>query len=492
MMKKGEIAIGSIGMTKFPDKGYIEREDGRLVIKHAVPFQTVEYMVGRKKSGLAQGRVLRVVEKSRLEDSEDLCIHAGECGGCLYQSMGYENQLWLKDRQMQELLLPLCGEDFCWEGILPSPKTLAYRNKMEFSFGDRCKGGALSLGMHKRGSHYDIVSIEDCRIVHPDFNTILSLTLDFFREHEIPYFHKNTRAGLLRHLLVRRAEHSKELLIDLVTTSSRGEIADSNQSGLPEETEPGLAKLFCAWKEKLLMLEQAGELEGRIAGILHTLNNSYADAVIDQGTNILYGRDHIFEKLLGLEFKISIFSFFQTNSSGAELLYEKAGEYIGDTKNKSVYDLYSGTGTIAQLLASVADRVYGIEIVPEAVRAARENAGRNGIRNCEFIEGDVLKMIHTLPEKADIVILDPPREGVHPKALQYIAGEIAPEKIVYISCKPSSLARDLEEFKEYGYEAVKGCAVDMFPYTPNVEVVVLLCRKDIDSHNIISIKKKIR
>ncbi|MDO4788379.1 MAG: 23S rRNA (uracil(1939)-C(5))-methyltransferase RlmD [Johnsonella sp.] len=490
-MKKGEIAIGSIGMTKFPDKGYIEREDGRVLIKHAIPFQSVEYMVGRKKSGLAQGRVLRLVEKSRLEDNQDICIHAGECGGCLYQSMGYENQLWLKDRQMQELLLHLCKEDFLWEGILPSPKTLGYRNKMEFSFGDRCKGGELSLGMHKRGSHYDIVSIKDCKIVHPDFNKILSLTLEFFRERGIPYFHKNTRAGLLRHLLIRRAEHSKELLIDLVTTSSMGEIADPNRGDLPSASEREVEALCGEWKERVLALEKAGELEGKIAGILHTLNNSYADAVIDQGTSILYGRDYIFEKLLGLEFKISIFSFFQTNSSGAERLYKKAGDYIGDTKDKSVYDLYSGTGTIAQLLASVADRVYGIEIVPEAVQAARDNAERNGIKNCEFIEGDVLKMIHTLPEKADIVILDPPREGVHPKALQYIAGEIAPERMVYISCKPSSLARDLEELKEYGYEAVKGCAVDMFPYTPNVEVVVLLCRKDIDSHNIISIKKKI-
>lgn len=486
-MKKGEIATGRIGMTKFPDKGYIEDSLPKVMIKHAVPFQTVEYMAGRKKAGMIQARVLNVIEKSKWEDNEDVCAHTDECGGCLYQRLSYENQLLLKDRQMRELLLPLCSENFVWEGIEPSPNIYAYRNKMEFSFGDRCKGGELALGMHKRGSHYDIVTTKECRIVHPDFNKILEITLDYFRTHGIPYFHKNTRKGLLRHLLIRRAEFSREILIDLITTSSMGEISDPNRREIDKEKEEKntereefIIKLLEGWKEAILDLEENRELEGKIAGILHTVNDSYADAVIDQGTEILYGRDYIFEKILGLDFKIGIFSFFQTNSSGAEILYKKAGEYIGDTSNKCVYDLYSGTGTIAQLLASVADEVYAVEIVTQAVEAAKENAERNGIINCKFIEGDVLRIIDTLPSKADIVVLDPPREGVHPKALRYIAQEIGAERIIYISCKPSSLARDLEEFAGYGYKAIKGCGVDMFPHTPNVEAVVLLSKLDVD------------
>ena len=189
----------------------------------------------------------------------------------------------------------------------------------------------------------------------------------------------------------------------------------------------------------------------------------------------LYGRDYIYEELLGLRFKISTFSFFQTNSLGAEILYTKVREYVGETKDKRIFDLYSGTGTIAQLLAPVAKKVTGVEIVEEAVEAAKINAALNGLSNCEFITGDVLKIMDSLEDKPDIIVLDPPREGIHPRALDKII-DFGVDRIVYISCKPTSLARDLEVLQAKGYQVEKVCAVDMFPETGHVETVCLMSR----------------
>ena len=467
-MKKGEISIGLVSETRFPDEGIIYRDDGKVKIKHCIPHQLIEYMITRKKEGNAKGRMIRVVEKSPLENVETPCIHSGICGGCLYQTVGYENQLKIKEEQILTLLKNATNDEFIWEGIKASPFEIGYRNKMEYSFGDEYKDGPLALGMHKRGSHYDIVTTDECKIVHEDFTQILKTTLEFFRNKNIPYFHKNTHLGVLRHLIIRRSVYNKELLINLVTTTQLG-----------SEFEEVLRD----WKEEILKLDS--KIEAKVSGILHTKNDSLADAVIDEGMSILYGNDFIVEKLLGLEFKISTFSFFQTNSLGAEVLYSVAGEYIGDTKGKSVYDLYSGTGTIAQLLAKFAEEVYGVEIVEEAVDAARENAVRNGILNCKFIAGDVLKIIDDLDRKPDIIILDPPRDGVHPKALPKII-DFNAEKIVYISCKPSSLARDMEVLNAGGYHMVKACAVDMFPFTGNVETIVLLSK--LDSKNYISVE----
>ena len=226
-----------------------------------------------------------------------------------------------------------------------------------------------------------------------------------------------------------------------------------------------------AWAERLRALE----LDGRIVGILHTYNDSLADVVQNDRTEILWGRDYFYEELLGLRFKISPFSFFQTNSLGAEVLYSTAREYIGETKDRVIFDLYSGTGTIAQILAPVAAKVVGVEIVEEAVEAARVNAQLNGLSNCSFIAGDVLKVVDELQEKPDLIVLDPPRDGIHPKALQKII-DFGVERIVYISCKPTSLARDLELLQGRGYRVEKAVGVDMFPWTGNVETVVLLSK----------------
>lgn len=258
--------------------------------------------------------------------------------------------------------------------------------------------------------------------------------------------------GYFRHLLVRKAVKTGEILIDLVTTSQS---ADN----------------FEVWVKALLDLP----LTGRIAGILHTRNDGVADVVKNEGTEILYGQDYFYEELLEMKFKITPFSFFQTNSLGAEVLYETVREYVGDTKDKVIFDLYSGTGTIAQILAPVAEKVVGVEIVEEAVEAAKENAKLNRLDNCTFWAGDVLKVIDSLEEFPDLIVLDPPRDGVNPKALEKIIG-FGVERIVYIACKPTSLVRDLEMLQGRGYQVERIACVDLFPGTYHVECVCLLTR----------------
>lgn len=472
-MKKGQVLTGIVERVDFPNKGIVATEEGSCTVKNVLPGQKVTFMVSKKRNGRAEGRLLQVEEHSPLEMGSP-CPHFGDCGGCTYLSLPYEEQLKIKEAQVYRLLeRVLAGQEQEWrfEGIKGSPVQFSYRNKMEFSFGDEYKDGPLALGMHKRGSFYDIVTVGECRIADEDYREILSFTRDYF--DGTSFYHRLRREGYLRHLLVRKAVKTGEILIALVTTS--------RSHGLQGEETARLEE----WKDKLLNLDLTGE----ITGVLHIVNDSVADVVQSDRTDILYGRDYFYEELLGLKFRISTFSFFQTNSLGAEVLYKTARDYIGDLNadgeakkpEKVVFDLYSGTGTIAQLMAPVAKKVIGVEIVEEAVEAARRNAELNGLHNCEFVAGDVLKVLDEIEEKPDLIILDPPRDGVHPKALKKIIG-YGIDRLVYISCKPTSLARDLEVFLENGYVVEKAVAVDQFPWTGNVETVCLLSNRKADSH----------
>lgn len=468
-MKKGQIYEGMVEHVSFPNKCVVavEGEEKKVVVKNALEGQKVRFRLSKARKGKCEGNLLEVLEPSPVEltVADVPCVHFGACGGCTYQHLSYEDQLALKEKQIRELLAPVIGAaggdfDAVFEGVMASPRQFGYRNKMEFSFGDTCKDGELALGMHKRGSFYDIVTVSDCRIVDADFREILTATLGYFSSKNISYFHKNTHEGYLRHLLVRKATKTGEILVDLVTTTQLQE---------QDETE-----LLGGFVEMLTALE----LDGKLAGILHTHNDSVADVVKDEGTDILYGESFFYEELLGLRFKISPFSFFQTNSLGAEVLYDVARTYVGDLHaahgdGATVYDLYSGTGTISQILAPVAKKVIGVEIVEEAVEAAKENAALNGLSNCEFLAGDVLKVLDDISEKPDFIVLDPPRDGIHPKALEKII-DYGVDRMVYISCKPTSLARDLEVLQARGYRVERVRCVDMFPATVHVETVCLL------------------
>ena len=457
-MKKGEIYEGIIEKVDFPNKGYVNIDGEKVIVKNGIPGQKVRFIINKKRSGRAEGRLLEVLEKSPLEVREPVCKIFPACGGCMYQTMSYEEQLKMKETQVKGLLQEAVGigTDLHWEGIHGSPIEFGYRNKMEFSFGDEYKDGPLSLGLHKKGSTYDVLTASDCKLVHPDMTAILSSVLDFFTELGAVHYKKMQHTGYLRHLLLRRGVTSGEILVHVITTS---------------QAEYDYAPLV----SRLLALP----LEGKIVGIMHIINDSLSDVVQSDETRLLYGQDYFYETLLGLRFKISTFSFFQPNSLAAEVLYSIVRDYIGDTKDKEVFDLYSGTGTIAQLLASVAKEVIGVEIVEEAVEAAKVNAALNGLTNCRFIAGDVLKVLDDLTEKPDMIILDPPRDGIHPKALPKILA-YGVENIVYISCKPTSLARDLPAFLAAGYEVQRSCSVDQFCETVHVETVVLLSQQKPD------------
>ena len=453
-MKKGEIYEGVIEKVDFPNKGIVITDGQKVTVKNGMPGQKVRFMINKKRSGRAEGRLLEVLEKSPLETREPVCSIFPECGGCMYQTMSYENQLKMKECQVRELLDgALNGTDYQWEGIHGSPIELRYRNKMEFSFGDAYKDGPLTLGLHKKGSTYDVLTADDCQLVHEDMTKILTCVHEYFLKRNVSYYKKMQHTGYLRHLLLRRGVTTGEILVHVITTS---------------QEEHDLESL----KEELLALP----LEGKIVGIMHIINDSLSDVVQSDETRILYGQDFFYETLLGLRFKISTFSFFQPNSLAAEVLYSIVREYIGDTKDKVVFDLYSGTGTIAQLAASVADEVIGVEIVEEAVEAAKQNAALNNLSNCKFIAGDVLKVLDDLTEKPDVIILDPPRDGIHPKALPKILS-YGVDHIVYISCKATSLARDLPAFLAAGYKLEKACCVDQFCQTVHVETVTVLSRK---------------
>ncbi len=469
-MKKGQSYEGIIERVDFPTKGkvVIEGEEKSVEVKNGIAGQKVRVSVNKIRKGKAEGRILEVLEKAPNE-VEPACPHFGQCGGCTYQNLPYEEQIKLKETQIKKMMdEAVCG-DYIWEGVKPSPIKSQYRNKMEFSFGDEYKDGPIALGMHKRGSFHDIVNVPECQIVDEDYRKILTLTRDWAEETGLPFYHRMRHTGYFRHLLVRKAVKTGEILLDLITTSAAKPELQVQASS--QEIQEALKN----WTEKILELN----LTGKIAGILHTINDSLADVVKDEGTEVLYGQDYFYEELLGLKFKITPFSFFQTNSLGAEVLYETARDYIGDTKDKIVFDLYSGTGTIAQILAPVAKRVVGVEIVDEAVRAARENAALNGLENCKFWSGDVLKVIDELGEVPDLIMLDPPRDGVNPKALMKILN-FGVERLVYIACKPTSVARDLEMIQGRGYKVEKIACIDLFPGTYHVETVVLLSQQKPD------------
>ncbi len=532
-MKKGQIIEGVVERVDFPNRGIVVCEEGVCIVKNGLPGQKVRTAVNKARNGRYEGRLLEVLEPSILETGSP-CPHFGSCGGCTYLSFPYEESLKIKEEQVRRLLAPVLEKqdgECLFETAKASPAVFGYRNKMEFTFGDEVKDGPLSLGMHKRGSFYDIVSVTECQIVHEDYRKILRCVRDYFAKlkeqgMDVSFYHRLRHIGYLRHLVVRRAARTGEILVALVTTSQvPGQTAAERPGtlkGMQESSACGQAvqmerqennaadcpnvrrsqaqqierQILAGLTERLLALP----LDGEIVGIAHVRNDSAADVVQSDETTVLYGRDYFYEELLGLRFKISLFSFFQTNSLGAELLYSTAREYIsryilssdgaaqgtaggsggeeadGHNGGKIVYDLYSGTGTIAQLMAPVAKKVIGVEIVEEAVEAARKNAELNGLHNCDFIAGDVLKMLDQIAEKPDVIILDPPRDGVHPKALTKII-DYGVEHILYISCKASSLARDLEVFLARGYEAVRCVAIDQFPWTTGVETCVLLSRK---------------
>lgn len=451
MPKKNQVVRGTIEKTIFPNKGVLYIDEQPIYVGGAFTGQEVSARLFKRKKGTWEAKLLEIHGNPK-HFVEAPCEYFGQCGGCSAQELQYEDQIQMKHTQVMELLTKAGIDDFEDLGVLESPEVLEYRNKMEFSFGDAEKDGPMTLGMHRKHSTYDVLTVDGCKLVDTDFSEILKYVLEYCKANYLPYYKKLQHTGFMRYLVVRKSKTFGEILINIVTSSQ----SDFSFDILAKE----LTQL---------------NLQGKVAGVLHTITDTLADAIKPEKVTLLYGKEEISEKILGLQFNISPFSFFQTNTQGAEVLYKRALDLIEDMDNKTVFDLYCGTGTITQIMATRAKKVYGIEIVEEAVIKAKENAAFNGLNNCEFIAGDVLTKVDELHDKPDIIVLDPPRDGIHPKAIQKIINFGAKE-LLYISCKPTSLARDLPILKEAGYKVEKVLCVDMFPNTPHVETVVKLSR----------------
>lgn len=450
-MKRGSQVTIKIEKTEFPSVGISEFEGKKLYIKGAFPGQTIKGTVKKKRDTYADVKLVEVLEKAPYE-IEAPCPHFGVCGGCSSQNLTYEKQLELLSDEVCELFEDKDIPMGMYLGVKGSENTWKYRNKMEFTFGDLEKGGELTLGMHMKGKSFGVLTVDKCMIVDEDFRKVLTITVEYFRKLNLPYYRVMKREGYLRHLVVRKASNTGELMVNLVTTTQ----IDFDLSGYTE-------------------LLKSQTYKGKLVSVLHTENDSFSDAVVPEKVNILYGRDYIIEELLDLKFKISPFSFFQTNSRGAESLYSIVRDFMGNGDNKVVFDLYCGTGTIGQIAAHNAKKVIGLELIEEAVEAAKENAKLNGLDNCEFIAGDVAETIKQVKVKPDIIILDPPRSGVSPKALDYVIKFNAKE-IIYVSCNPKTMVDNLETLLVAGYKVEKSKVKDMFPNTPHAETVVKLTK----------------
>ncbi len=436
--------------TCFPGTGIGYIDGLRVEIKGTIPGQKVLGKITKKNKTRIIAKLIEIVEDVDYKEKALCEKFSLACGGCTFQDLNYKKQLEIKNKQLLKLFEDNHYENFEYLGVEGSPKVFNYRNKMEFTFGDYEKDGPLTLGMHVRNRKYSIIDATGCQIVQHDFSIILNFTLNYFREKNLPFYRVMQREGYLRHLVLRLGENTKELLVNLVTTSQ-------------------INFDLTEWLEGLKNLNLKNDLKG----ILHTTNDSFSDVVQSDSLEVLWGRSYIYENLLDLKFKINPFSFFQTNSLGAEKLYSLVREFIGDTDDQIVFDLYCGTGTIGQIVAPKAKKVVGIELIEEAVLDARENAKLNNITNTEFIAGDIAKVIGQVEDKPDIIILDPPRPGVHPFAMDYVIKFNAP-KIIYVSCNPKSLMIDLDRLKESGYSLKKVIGKDMFPHTPHLEAIVLL------------------
>jgi 23S rRNA (uracil-5-)-methyltransferase RumA len=383
----------------------------------------------------------------------NICKHNDFCGGCTHQGVEYSRQLEIKNEEVLNLLKEKNIQYDKYFDIEASPILFGYRNKMEFTFGNMAKDGDMTLGMHQKGRFMSIVTVDECQLVDHDFNIILKEVLKFCRMKEYAHYHKKLHTGFVRNLIIRKGERTKELLINLVTSS---------QNQLDEKD----------FVDLLLHLQ----LNNKIVGIVHTINDRVADFAYCDSLEVLYGQDYYSEKIMGLDFKVSAFSFFQTNVEAVERLYKEALSMIEDFDDKIVYDLYCGTGTITQTLALKAKKVIGVEIIEEAVEAAKINADLNKLDNCEFKAGDVFEVLDSIKERPDVIVVDPPRVGIHQKALEKIVS-YGVKQILYISCNPKSLIDNLKYMNYYGYEVKTIKAYDNFPNTKHIEVVTLLVKK---------------
>ena len=437
--------------------------DGKVIfISNVVPGDVVDVQTFKKRKAYYEGKAIKFHEYSE-HRTQPVCEHFGVCGGCKWQNMKYDQQLFYKNNEVYNNLKRIGKIEMPeFEPILGSEKQFFYRNKMEFGFSnarwmteeeiksDVELNDKNALGFHIPKMWDKILDITKCHLQEDPSNAIRNEIRRFAIENDLPFFNPRNHEGLLRTLMVR--------------TASTGEIMVLIQF-FEENT-----------KQRELILNHLAETFPQITSLQYVINGKQNDTIYDQDVKLFKGRDYILEEMEGLKFSINAKSFYQTNSEQAYELYKITREFAGLTGNELVYDLYTGTGTIAQFVSKNAAKVIGVEAVPEAISDAKENAKRNNITNCEFFVGDMKNVFNDAFIKThghpDVIITDPPRDGMHGDVVKQILN-IGPEKVVYVSCNSATQARDLALMDEM-YKVTRVRPVDMFPQTHHVENVVLL------------------
>ena len=448
-MKKGTPLRLTIDRLTFPAQGLVNHEDRVFQLDGFFPGETVEGTFAgsrRRRSRLYQPKLV----EARPDSVKPACQHFGLCGGCISQHLSLCTQRRFKHQVVLDLFRRAELDIPEHIPILGLSRKYDYRNKMEFNFGDAELGGSLSLGMYQKNHGFNVIDTTGCRLVNQDMNMIRDFSVQYFREQKLPFYRWISQEGYLRHLVVRHSRFGKELMVNLVTTTQ-------------------MTVDLSAWVEGLKRLP----LKDKLASIWHTENDTIANIVQPDRMILLDGKETITEYLHGLQFEISPMAFFQTNSAAAEFLYSRVMDMMSDVH--LALDLYCGTGTITQMIAKKANRVIGVELVDEAVQAARQSSEKNGIGNVKFYAGDVKDIVAELDEPVDMIIVDPPRAGLMTKVVDRLM-EIAPAQIIYVSCNPKTLAIDLVRME--GYKIARMELIDMFPNTPHVEVVTLLTRSE--------------
>ena len=432
----------------------IARVNGAVVfVPHAVRGEEIDLRITKVMKTSCAGEIVKIHNPSP-ERMEPECPYAGKCGGCAYRHLTYPEELWAKRQRVQDALTRIGGLELTVEEILGAKNPEHYRNKSQYPVGADGSIGFFQARTHK------VVPIRRCLIQTEAADRTAQAVGEWMRRYKISAYDETTGKGLVRHVCVRVNRKGESLCCVVV-----------NGNKVPRE--PELAAYVTA-------------AVPHTVGVLLNSNTRRGNVVLGDKYRTLFGRNYLMDTLCGLEFKLSMPSFYQVNRDQAEVLYGKALEFAGLTGNETVLDLYCGIGTITLCLAKAAKRVIGAEIVPPAIRDAKENALRNHVENAEFFCGDAADIAAKLESdglRPDVVTVDPPRKGLAPEVIASVAA-MGPEKVVYVSCDPATLGRDVKIFREFGYEAKRAAAVDMFPGTAHVETVVLLSKGEIDSKKV--------
>ena len=445
-LEKGSIYTAVIDGYSSEGLG-IARVNGAVVfVPHAVRGEEIDLRITKVMKTSCAGEIVKIHDPSP-ERMEPECPYAGKCGGCAYRHLTYPEELWAKRQRGQDALTRIGGLELTVEEILGAKNPEHYRNKSQYPVGADGSIGFFQARTHK------VVPIRRCLIQTEAADRTAQAVGEWMRRYKISAYDETTGKGLVRHVCVRVNRKGESLCCVVV-----------NGNKVPRE--PELAAYVTA-------------AVPHTVGVLLNSNTRRGNVVLGDKYRTLFGRNYLMDTLCGLEFKLSMPSFYQVNRDQAEVLYGKALEFAGLTGNETVLDLYCGIGTITLCLAKAAKRVIGAEIVPPAIRDAKENALRNHIENAEFFCGDAADIAAKLESdglRPDVVTVDPPRKGLAPEVIASVAA-MGPEKVVYVSCDPATLGRDVKIFREFGYEAKRAAAVDMFPGTAHVETVVLLSRE---------------